>query len=64
MDGISNKLLGGGGGQDILVQKPEGRDHLRDLSRDGRIILQWLLKKCEGIDLIQLTHGRIQWQAL
>jgi hypothetical protein len=28
-----------------LVGKPEGRDHTEDLGVDGRIILEWILKK-------------------
>jgi hypothetical protein len=29
----------------ILVGKPEGRDHSEELSVDGRIILEWILWK-------------------
>jgi hypothetical protein len=28
----------------ILIRKPEGREHLRDLDIDGRI-LRWILKE-------------------
>jgi hypothetical protein len=31
-------------GYDILVEKPEGRDHLGNTSVDGRIILKLRLK--------------------
>jgi len=34
----------------ILVKKPEW-DCLKDLSVDGRIILRWILKQCEGMDI-------------
>jgi hypothetical protein len=29
----------------ILVQKPEGRNHLEGLGIDGKIILDWILGK-------------------
>jgi hypothetical protein len=29
----------------ILVNEPEGDNHLHDLQMDGRIILKWNLKK-------------------
>jgi hypothetical protein len=29
----------------FLDGKPEGRDHLRDLAVEGRIVLQWILNK-------------------
>jgi hypothetical protein len=28
-----------------LVGKPEEKDHLEDLSIDGRMILEWILRK-------------------
>jgi hypothetical protein len=28
------------------IHSPRGRDHVRDLGVDGRIILKWILKKC------------------
>jgi hypothetical protein len=30
------------------LQKPEGKNHLEDLSIDGKIILQGMLWKCGG----------------
>jgi hypothetical protein len=32
----------------ILVGRPEGRYHLEDPRVDGRIILKWIFKKCDG----------------
>jgi hypothetical protein len=36
-------------GNEIFIQninqKPEGRDHLRDLGVDRRIMLKWLMKE-------------------
>jgi hypothetical protein len=32
----------------ILVGKPEGKNHLKDLGVDGNIILQWILEKHVG----------------
>jgi hypothetical protein len=38
----------GRGAYRILVGRPERRNHLEDLGRDGRIILKWVFKKWEG----------------
>jgi hypothetical protein len=39
----------------VLVLKPEGKDHLGDLSVDGRIILKWLFKKYGARVLTELN---------
>jgi hypothetical protein len=39
------------------VEKPEERDHLKDLPVDEGIILKWVLKTgCEGVEQIQLAQ--------
>jgi hypothetical protein len=49
----------------ILVRKPEGNDHLRDLYIDGRIPLKCFLKEQnEGVDWIHLAKKRVQWRVL
>jgi len=32
----------------ILVGKPEGKNHSGDLGVDGKIILEWILRKWDG----------------
>jgi hypothetical protein len=41
------------------------RDHLEALEVDGRTVLQWIFKKCDGsVDCIDLTQDRDGWRAL
>jgi hypothetical protein len=36
-------------------------DHLEDLSLDGRIILKWILEKCDGgMDWIDVAQGQVE----
>ena len=41
------------------------RDHFENLGLDRRIILVWILKKCNGgMGWIDLAQDRDRWQAL
>jgi hypothetical protein len=40
------------------------REDLEDLGIDRRIILNWILKKCESVDWIHLAQNRDQWRVL
>jgi hypothetical protein len=41
------------------------RDHLKDLSIDGRLILKWISKQWDGgMDWIDLAEGRSRLQAV
>jgi len=33
----------------VLVRKPEGKNQWGDPDVDGRIILRWIFRKCEGV---------------
>jgi hypothetical protein len=40
-------------------------EHLEDLGVDRRIILKWILKKCDGgMDWIELAQDTDRWRAL
>jgi hypothetical protein len=32
----------------LCSENPKERDHLEDLSVDGRIVMKWILKECDG----------------
>lgn len=38
----------------------KGRDHLGDLDLDNRIVLKWMFKKDE---LVQVVHDTVHWWA-
>ena len=42
------------------------RDHWGDQDVDGRIILRWVFRKCEGVvgDWMELAKDRDRWRAL
>jgi hypothetical protein len=43
----------------------KGRDHLEDLSVDGKIILEWIREiGWEGVDWMHLAQDKDQWRAL
>jgi hypothetical protein len=40
-------------------------DYLEDKGVDGRILLEWIIKKaCEDVDWTHLNQDRIQWRVL
>jgi hypothetical protein len=40
-------------------------DHLGDPGVDGRVILKWIFKTCDGgMDWIELAQDRDRWSAL
>jgi hypothetical protein len=48
-----------------LVGNQKGRNHLKDLVVDDRIILEWILRKrCEGVECIQLAQDKDEWLAV
>jgi len=48
-----------------LVGKPELKNHLENISIDGRLVLKWILKKRDGwcIEWNDLSQDRDRWQA-
>jgi hypothetical protein len=44
----------------VLVGKPEGKNHWGDPGIDGRIILEWILRKW-GYGLDWLAQDRDRW---
>jgi len=53
------------GPHDVLVGKPEGKDHFVHPAVDWRIILRWILGSGMGSrDLIDLAEDRDRWRVL
>jgi hypothetical protein len=51
--------------ENILAGKPEGKRLLEDTGADGKIILEWILKRgWEGVTWIHLAQDRDQWRAV
>ena len=49
----------------ILVGRPEGKNHLEDIGKYVKIILQWTFKKWDGgMDWTELAQDRNRWRAL
>jgi hypothetical protein len=43
-----------------LVEKPEGKGHLKDPGVDGRIILNWIFSKSDGEAWTGLIRLRVE----
>jgi len=52
------------GGLERCVQGIGERDHLEYPGVDGTIILKWILRKCDGMDWIDLAKDRDRWRSL
>jgi hypothetical protein len=50
----------------VLVGNPEGKDHLKDQSVDGRMGSKWTLGRSVlgGVEWIHLAQDRDQWRTL
>jgi hypothetical protein len=46
------------------VGRPEGKNHFGDLGVDGIIILKWISKKWEGMNVIDLAQNTNRWETL
>jgi hypothetical protein len=47
----------------FLVENASERDHLGDLGTDQRIILKWVVRKCDVADWIKVAQDRVQRRA-
>jgi hypothetical protein len=57
-DGGEERLL-------VLLEKPQGKNHLGDPGADGMILLRWILRKWDGgMDWIDVTQDRDRWWAI
>jgi hypothetical protein len=50
----------------ILMEKPEGKDHLKDQGVDGRMESKWTLGRLvgAGVEWIHLAQDRDRWRAV
>ena len=48
-----------------MVGKPDGKNHLEDVGKDGRIILKWIFSKWDrDMDCFDVAQDRDRWHAL
>jgi hypothetical protein len=47
------------------LENLKGRDHLEDIGIDGRIVLEWILRKqWEGVDCMYLAQDKDWWHTV
>jgi hypothetical protein len=59
------RIRGRRGASRVLTGKSQGKTHLEESGRDGRIILKWVLKKQDGgVGRIDLDQNSDRWRAV